>query len=69
MQKRSDGIKNGDTKEGVDEILIPGERGIKLKQESLAKGTLQLSNETRNVLDRLHEISGVLATSKSGTLS
>jgi hypothetical protein len=69
MPKRSDGIKNGDTKEGVDEILIPGERGIKLKQESLAKGTLQLSNETRNVLDRLHEISGVLATSKSGTLS
>jgi hypothetical protein len=69
MRKRSDGIKNGDTKEGVDEILIPGERGIKLKQESLAKGTLQLSNETRNVLDRLHEISGVLATSKSGTLS
>ena len=69
MPKRSDGIKNGDTKEGVDEILIPGESGIKLKQESLAKGTLQLSNETRNVLDRLHEISGVLATSKSGTLS
>ena len=69
MPKRSDGIKHGDTKEGVDEILIPGERGIKLKQESLAKGTLQLSNETRNVLDRLHEISGVLATSKSGTLS
>ena len=69
MRKRSDGIKNGDTKEGVDEILIPGERGIKLKQESLAKGTLQLSNETRNVLDRLHEILGVLATSKSGTLS
>ncbi len=69
MRKRSDGIKSGDTKEGVDEILIPGERGIKLKQESLAKGTLQLSNETRNVLDRLHEISGVLATSKSGTLS
>ena len=69
MRKRSDGIKNGDTKEGVDEILIPGERGIKLKQESLAKGTLQLSNETRNVLDRLHEISGVLANSKSGTLS
>jgi hypothetical protein len=59
MRKRSDGIKSGDTKEGVDEILIPGERGIKLKQESLAKGTLQLSNETRNVLDRLHEISGV----------
>ena len=69
MRKRSDEVKNGDTKEGVDEILIPGERGIKLKQESLAKGTLQLSNETRNVLDRLHEISGVLATSKSGTLS
>ena len=59
MRKRSDGIKSDDTKEGVDEILIQGVRGIKLKQESQAKGTLQLSNETWNVLDRLHEISGV----------
>ena len=59
MRKRSDGIKSEDTKEGVDEILIQGVRGIKLKQESRAKGTLQLSNETWNVLDRLHEISGV----------
>ncbi|MEE3014691.1 MAG: hypothetical protein VX505_11100, partial [Chloroflexota bacterium] len=51
MQRRSDGMKSGDTKDGVGEILLPGERGIKLKQESLSRGTLQLSNETLNVLD------------------
>ena len=59
MQRRSDEIKSGDTNEGVGEILLPGERGIKLKQESLSRGTMQLSNETWNVLDRLHDISGV----------
>ena len=59
MRRRSDKIKSGDTKDGVGEILLPGERGIKLKQESLSRGTLQLSNETWNVLDRLHDIPGV----------
>ena len=59
MRRRSDKIKSGDTKDGVGEILLPGERGIKLKRESLSRGTVQLSNETGNVLDRLHDISRV----------
>ena len=59
MQRRSDGIKRGDTEDGVGEILLPGERGTKLKQDSLSRGTLQYSNETWDVVDRLHDISGV----------
>jgi hypothetical protein len=38
---------------------MPGERGIELKQESLAKGTLQLSDVTWDVLIKLHGISSV----------
>ena len=38
---------------------MPGDKGIRLKHESLAKGTLQLSDPTWVVLIKSDEISGV----------
>ena len=59
MDERARGVKRSDRKIGVDEILIPGERGLSLKQESIARGTVQVSQETWGMMAQLKELSGV----------
>tara|TARA_B100000745_G_scaffold41712_1_gene25449 strand:- start:46 stop:477 length:432 start_codon:yes stop_codon:yes gene_type:complete len=59
MDARATGVKNSDRKPGVDEILIPGERGIRLKNESIARGTVRVSQETWDAIGQLKDISGV----------
>jgi LDH2 family malate/lactate/ureidoglycolate dehydrogenase len=52
------GIKGGRKKVGVDEILIPGERGLRLKADAKSKGILTISDQTHKSMCELASMTG-----------
>ena len=52
-------IKNGDRKHAVDEILIPGERGLKMMRNSINKGYMELNHNTWDAISDLSKTTGV----------
>jgi hypothetical protein len=54
MDKQSEQIKGGKQVPGVEEILLPGERGPRRKTSLMADGTLDVSD---SVLVRLESLS------------
>ena len=52
-------IKNGDRKDTVDEILIPGERGLKMMRNSINKGYMELNHNTWDAISDLSKTTGV----------
>ena len=53
MSQQIQQIKSGKRKEGVDEILIPGERGLRRKNKILCEGTVELSALTWQAVEKV----------------
>lgn len=54
-----DQVKSSERLEGVEEIFVPGERGLRRRERLLAAGTLTLSEQTWRSLERTSESLGV----------
>ncbi len=59
MDRQIEQIKGGKRMDGVDEIFIPGERGLRQKTASLEKGTLELPDNTWSGMEAMAKEKGV----------
>jgi LDH2 family malate/lactate/ureidoglycolate dehydrogenase len=53
MDEQIDQVKAGERLSGVDEILVPGERGQRRRRELLAQGTVPLGEITWQTMDKV----------------
>ena len=59
MDRQIEQIKGGNRMEGVDEIFIPGERGLRQKAASLETGVIELEDSTWAMMTAAEEENGV----------
>ena len=59
MDQQMDQIKAGERMKGVDEIFVPGERGMRHRADLLATGNLQMMDPTWNAMESVANEKGV----------
>lgn len=59
MDDQIEQIKGGKTREGVDEIFVPGERGQRRKQQILEQGSVPLSTNAWGAMEKMSESMGI----------
>jgi LDH2 family malate/lactate/ureidoglycolate dehydrogenase len=69
MDAQIEQVKSGARKPGVEEILIPGERGQRRKRDLLAQGRLPLQPAGWQALQDICTRAGLAAPEPTGTIA